>query len=119
MRPPLAPAFDDGPKRPNVVLIIADDLAWDDWWASRQRWGEDAETTSFRLARAGLRSDRASRRPACSLSRAKSTITAGLHSTDAEERISALPAGQVTFVEKLKASDTGLPPPVSGTSGTP
>jgi arylsulfatase A-like enzyme len=93
----------DGTKRPNVVLIIADDMAWDDCGA----YGNPKIRTPHidRLAREGMRFDRAFV-TASSCSPSRSSIITGRypHSTGAEELHWPLPPGQVTFVEKLKAS---------------
>ncbi len=88
---------------PNVVLIIADDMAWDDSGA----FGHPRIRTPNidRLAHAGMRFDRAFlTTSSCSPSR--STIITGRypHNTGAEELHLPLPAEQVTFVEKLKAA---------------
>src|SRR4051794_32188491 len=92
-----------GPGRPNVVLIIADDLAWDDLGA----YGHPAIRTPNidALARAGMRFDRAYV-TASSCSPSRSSLITGRypHNTDAEELHWPLPAAQVTFVEKLKAA---------------
>jgi len=91
------------PKRPNVILIIADDLAWDDCGA----FGNPKVGTPNidRLARGGMRFDRAFV-TASSCSPSRSSLITGRypHSTDAEELHWPLPPGQVTFVEKLKAT---------------
>jgi len=90
-------------KRPNVVLIIADDLAWDDCGA----FGNPKVGTPNidRLARGGMRFDRAFV-TASSCSPSRSSLITGRypHNTDAEELHSPLPPQQVTFVEKLRAS---------------
>ena len=93
----------EGPKRPNVVLIIADDMAWDDCGAYGNR---KVRTPNIdRLAREGMRFDRAFV-TASSCSPSRSSIITGRypHNTDAEELHWPLPPEQVTFVEKLKAS---------------
>lgn len=93
----------DGPKHPNVVLIIADDLAWDDCGA----FGNPRVGTPNidRLAREGMRFDRAFiTASSCSPSRASLITGRYPHNTDAEELHWPLPPEQVTFVEKLKAS---------------
>ncbi len=100
----LAPACSaDGPGRPNVVLIIADDLAWDDCGA----FGNPAVKTPNidKLARGGMRFDRAFV-TASSCSPSRSSIITGRHPhcTDAEELHWPLPREQVTFVEELRAS---------------
>jgi arylsulfatase A-like enzyme len=93
----------DGPPRPNVVLIIADDLGWDDCGA----FGNPNVRTPHidRLAREGMRFDRAFV-TASSCSPSRSSILTGRypHSTGAEELHWPLPPEQVTFAEKLKAS---------------
>lgn len=89
--------------RPNVVLIIADDLAWNDLGA----FGNAAVRTPNidRLARGGLRFDRAFvTASSCSPSRASLITGRYPHSTDAEQLHWPVPAGQVTFVEQLKAA---------------
>ena len=92
----------EGPNRPNVVLIIADDMAWDDCGA----YGNPMVRTPHidRLAREGMRFDRAFV-TASSCSPSRSSILTGRypHNTGAEELHWPLPAEQVTFVEKLKA----------------
>lgn len=91
------------PKRPNIVLIIADDLAWDDCGA----FGNPKVGTPSidRLAREGMRFDRAfTTTSSCSPSRASIITGRYPHSTNAEELHWPLPADQVTFVEALKAS---------------
>src|SRR4051812_25219698 len=91
------------PKRPNIVLIIADDMAWDDCGAYENR---NVRTPNIdRLAREGMRFDRAFV-TASSCSPSRSSLITGRypHNTDAEELHWPLPAAQATFVEKLKAS---------------
>ena len=101
----IAPAFgaDEGPKRPNVVLIIADDLGRDDCGA----FGNPHVRTPNidRLAREGMRFDRAFV-TASSCSPSRSSLITGRypHNTDAEELHWPLPPAQVTFVETLKAA---------------
>ena len=91
------------PKRPNVVLIIADDMAWDDCGA----FGNPKVGTPNidKLAREGMRFDRAFV-TASSCSPSRSSLITGRypHNTDAEELHWPLPPEQVTFVEKLRAS---------------
>lgn len=89
--------------RPNVVLIIADDLAWNDLGA----FGNDAVRAPNldRLARGGLRFDRAFvTASSCSPSRASLITGRYPHSTDAEQLHWAVPAAQVTFVEQLRGA---------------
>jgi N-sulfoglucosamine sulfohydrolase len=93
----------DGPGRPNVVLIIADDMAWDDCGA----FGNPKVRTPNidKLAREGLRFDRAFvTASSCSPSRASLLTGRYPHSTDAEELHWPLPPEQVTFVDQLRAS---------------
>ncbi len=100
---PGGPCYAAGPGRPNVVLIIADDMAWDDCGA----YGNPKVRTPNidRLAREGMRFDRAFV-TASSCSPSRSSILTGRypHNTGAEELHWPLPPEQVTFVEKLKAS---------------
>jgi N-sulfoglucosamine sulfohydrolase len=100
---PGGPCYAAGPQRPNIVLIIADDMAWDDCGA----YGNPKIKTPHldRLAREGMRFDRAFV-TASSCSPSRSSLITGRypHNTDAEELHWPLPAQQVTFVEKLKAS---------------
>lgn len=89
--------------RPNFVLIIADDLAWDDTGAYGNR---KVRTPNIdRLAREGLRFTHAFVTiSSCSPSRSSLITGRYPHNTDAEQLHWPLPAGQVTFVEKLKAA---------------
>src|SRR5262245_42853780 len=92
-----------GPQRPNVVLIIADDMAQDDCGA----YGNPKVRTPHieRLAREGMRFDRAFvMASSCSPSRASILTGRYPHNTGAEELHWPLPPDQVTFVEKLRAS---------------
>ena len=93
----------EAPERPNVVLIIADDMAWDDCGA----FGNPKVKTPNidKLARGGMRFDRAFvTASSCSPSRSSLITGRHPHNTDAEELHRPLPPGQVTFVEKLGAS---------------
>lgn len=89
--------------RPNIVLIIADDLAWDDLGA----FGHPTVRSPHldRLAREGMRFDRAFV-TASSCSPSRSSLITGRypHSADAEELHWPLPAAQVSFVESLRAA---------------
>jgi len=91
------------PARPNFIFIIADDMAWDDCGA----FGNPKIRTPNidRLAHEGMRFERAFV-TASSCSPSRSSLITGRypHSTDAEQLHWPLPAGQVTFVEKLKAA---------------
>ena len=92
-----------GSEAPNVVLIIADDMAWDDCGA----FGNPKVRTPNidKLARGGMRFDRAFvTASSCSPSRSSMITGRYPHNTDAEELHWPLPPGQVTFVEKLKAA---------------
>ena len=89
--------------RPNIVLIIADDMAWDDCGA----YGHPSIRTPSidRLAKEGMRFDRAYL-TCSSCSPSRSSIITGRypHNTGAHQLHLPLPADQVTFVELLKAS---------------
>lgn len=90
-------------NRPNVVLFIADDLAWEDTGA----YGNPKVGTPNidRLACEGLRFTRAFVTiSSCSPSRSSLITGRYPHSADAEQLHWPLPAEQVTFVEKLKAA---------------
>ena len=90
-------------NRPNVVLFIADDLAWEDTGV----YGNPKVGTPNidRLAREGLRFTRAFVTiSSCSPSRSSLITGRYPHSADAEQLHWPLPAEQVTFVEKLKAA---------------
>lgn len=90
--------------RPHLILIIADDMAWNDCSA----YGHPGINTPNlkRLAEEGMRFDAAYLTcSSCSPSRS-STITGRYpHSTGGAHQLhNPLPADQVTFVEKLKAA---------------
>jgi N-sulfoglucosamine sulfohydrolase len=90
-------------NRPNIVLFIADDLAWEDTGA----YGNPKVRTPNidRLAREGLRFTRAFVTiSSCSPSRSSLITGRYPHNPDAEQLHWPLPAEQVTFVEKLKAA---------------
>src|SRR3954454_9445594 len=93
----------EGPKRPNIVLIIADDMAWDDCGAYGNR---KARTPNIdRLAREGMRFDRAFVTvSSCSPSRSSLITGRYPHNTDAEELHWPLPPEPVGFVETLRAT---------------
>ncbi|MFO1063373.1 MAG: sulfatase [Pirellulales bacterium] len=89
--------------RPNIILIIADDMAADDFGAG----GNKAVRTPNldRLAAQGLQFQRAFLTcSSCSPSRSSIITSRYPHSTDAEQLHWPLPAEQVTFVEQLKHS---------------
>lgn len=89
--------------RPNIVFIIADDMAWDD---SGVYGNPKVPTPNIdRLAGEGMRFDHAFlTASSCSPSRCSIITGRYPHNTDAEELHWPLPAGQTTFVEKLSAS---------------
>ena len=88
---------------PNIALIIADDLAWDDIGP----FGHPSLRTPNldRLAREGMRFDSAFV-TASSCSPSRSSLITGRypHSTDAEQLHWPLPAEQVTLLEPLRAA---------------
>lgn len=89
--------------QPNMVLIIADDLAWDDCGP----FGNPTIRTPNldRLAREGMRFDRAFLTcSSCSPSRSSLLTGRYPHNTGAEELHWPLPADQVAFTEQLKVS---------------
>lgn len=93
-------ARDEPRPRPNIVLFIADDMAWDDCGA----YGHPSIKTPNldALARDGLRFDRAFLTcSSCSPSRSSLITGRYPHATGAEELHWPLPADQVTFVERL------------------
>jgi N-sulfoglucosamine sulfohydrolase len=87
--------------RPNIVLIIADDMGWDDCGA----YGHPTIRTPNidRLAAEGMRFTNAFlTASSCSPSRASIITGRYPHNTDAEQLHWPLPAEQQTFVELLK-----------------
>ncbi|MCB1232687.1 MAG: sulfatase [Verrucomicrobiae bacterium] len=87
--------------RPNLILIIADDMAWNDCTA----YGHPTIHTPNlqKLAEGGMRFDNAFLTiSSCSPSRASIITGRYPHNTNAEELHWPVPAEQVTFVEKLK-----------------
>lgn len=91
------------PAKPNIVLIIADDLAWDDVAA----FGHPSIRTPNidRLAREGMRFDRAFvTASSCSPSRASLITGRYPHNTDAEQLHWPLPAEQVSVAELLRGA---------------
>ena len=89
--------------RPNVVLIIADDMGTHDCGA----YGNHKVKAPHidRLAREGMRLDRAFvTASSCSPSRSSMITGRYPHNTGAEELHLSLPRDQVTFVEKLRAA---------------
>ena len=87
--------------RPNIILIIADDMAWDDCSV----YGHPTIRTPHleKLAEGGMRFDNAFLTiSSCSPSRASIITGRYPHNTGAEELHWPVPEEQVTFVEKLK-----------------
>ncbi len=88
-------------ERPNFVIIIADDMAWDDCGA----YGNSKIRTPNldRLAREGMRFDRAFlMTSSCSPSRASILTGRYPHATGAPELHQPLPASQVMLSEPLR-----------------
>lgn len=88
---------------PNLILIIADDMAWDDSGA----YGHPTIRTPNidRLAAEGIRFDQAFlTTSSCSPSRASIITGTYPHQTDAEQLHWPVPADRITFVEKLRAA---------------
>ncbi len=91
------------PARPNIILIIADDLGWADFGAA----GHPTLRTPGldRLAREGLACTNAFLTTAsCSPSRASLITGRYPHNTGAPELHQPLPGDQITFVERLRAA---------------
>ncbi|QDT68379.1 Arylsulfatase [Planctomycetes bacterium MalM25] len=91
----------DDASRPNLVLIVADDVGWDDLGA----YGHPTIRTPVldKLAAEGVRFDNAYlTASSCSPSRASLLTGRYPHNTDAEQLHWPLPAEQVTFSEKLR-----------------
>ena len=90
-------------QRPNFILFIADDMAWDDCGA----YGHPKIRTPNidRLAEEGMRFDNAFL-TCSSCSPSRSSIITGRypHNTGARQLHQPLSGDQVTFVEKLKAA---------------
>ncbi|NIP93865.1 MAG: sulfatase, partial [Akkermansiaceae bacterium] len=91
------------PHRPHIIMIVADDLAWDDLGA----FGNDKVRTPNldRLAAEGIAFDQAFLTiSSCSPSRASILTGRYPHQTDAEELHWPLPESQITFVQRLKGA---------------
>ena len=88
-------------SRPNIILIIADDMAWND---STPYEHPTINTPNIQeLANGGMRFDNAFLTiSSCSPSRASIITGRYPHQTDAEELHWPVPAEQITFVEKLR-----------------
>jgi len=90
-------------SRPNIVFIIADDMAWNDSGAYGNPYVHTPNID--RLAQEGMCFDQAFLTiSSCSPSRASIITGRYPHQTDAEQLHWPLPAEQLTFVELLKAS---------------
>lgn len=90
-------------SRPNIVLIIADDMAWEDCGAN----GSSVIRTPNldKLASEGMNFSRAFvTTSSCSPSRASMITGRFPHATDAEQLHWSLPVEQVTFVEQLRSA---------------
>ena len=90
-------------QRPNFVVIIADDMGWEETAA----YGHPTIRTPNmeRLAREGMRFDRAFvTTSSCSPSRASIITGRYPHSTGAAQLHQPVPASQVTFVERLRSA---------------
>ena len=88
-------------KKPNIVLIIADDMNWNDCGA----YGHKTIRTPNidKLGKQGMRFDYAYlTASSCSPSRASIITGRYPHNTGAEQLHWAMPKGTVTFVQKLK-----------------
>ncbi len=87
--------------RPNIILVIADDLSWNDLGC----YGHPSISTPHidQLAEQGMLFNRAFlTASSCSPSRASIITGKFPHQTDAEQLHWPLPADQITFVEKLR-----------------
>ena len=90
-----------GEERPNMILIIADDLNWDDLGA----YGNTGVKTPNldKLAKGGMRFDNAFlTASSCSPSRASMITSRYPHNTDAEQLHWPLPKEQVTVSQTLR-----------------
>ena len=88
-------------RHPNIVFLIADDMAWDDCGA----YGHKTVRTPNidKLAREGMRFDRAFlTASSCSPSRSSMITGRYPHNTGAQQLHWPLPADQITFVELLR-----------------
>jgi N-sulfoglucosamine sulfohydrolase len=90
-------------QSPNIIFMIADDLAWDD----SQPYGHPTIRTPnlTRMAESGMRFDRAFLTiSSCSASRSSIITGRYPHHTDAEQLHWPLPADKTTFVERLRTA---------------
>lgn len=88
-------------SRPNIILLIADDMAWDDCGACGHK---TVHTPNLdKLASEGMRFNRAFlTASSCSPSRSSMITGRYPHSTGAQQLHWPLPPDQITFVELLK-----------------
>lgn len=92
---------DGGASRPNLLILIADDMGWDDLGAYEHPTIRTPHLD--RLAREGMRFEQAFlTASSCSPSRASIITGRYPHNTDAEQLHWPLPAEQTTFVEHLR-----------------
>ena len=85
-------------KRPNIVLIMADDLGYECIGANG---GTSYKTPNLdRLASAGMRFRHCHSQPLCTPSRVK--LMTGLYNKRNYEKFGSLPSGQRTFSQVLK-----------------
>jgi N-sulfoglucosamine sulfohydrolase len=101
---PAAPAPAQEPaQRPNFVVIIADDMGWED--SSAYGHPTIRTPTLARLAREGIRFDQAFvTTSSCSPSRASIMTGRYPHNTGAAQLHQPVPTSQVTFVELLRGA---------------
>ncbi len=102
-KPEVPPPSPEPDRRPNIVLIIADDLGWDD----TSPYGHESIATPNikRLADEGMKFELAFvTASSCSPSRASLITGQFPTTTDADELHWPVPKEKITFVEKLKAS---------------
>jgi len=94
---------EESDQRPNLVLIIADDMAWDDCGACGH---PHIRTPNIdRLAGQGMMFHQAFlTTSSCSPTRASILTGTYPHQTDAEQLHWEVPADKITFVEQLKES---------------
>ena len=88
-------------EKPNIILIIADDMNWDDCGA----YGHKTIRTPNldKMAAEGMRFDHAYlTASSCSPSRASIITGRYPHNTGAEQLHWAMPKGTITFVQKIK-----------------
>lgn len=90
-------------KKPNIILIIADDMSWNDSGAYGHKTIRTANID--KMANDGMRFDHAYvTASSCSPSRASIITGRYPHNTGAEQLHWGIPKGKITFVEQLKTS---------------